>query len=218
MHSVNLQNLPNRGLLPATGAFGVCTKLKTYVALHSTNPDQEVETDLTNPLVRKLQKRNEERKAFTTPAKSTASRKRKCDATDTPTPANKSDCRQSGLSPAAKQQATAAAAAPEGDDVTQKTFSSAHLSRMQKKELQQILKAYGSAISGKKQELAERIMQAQCRRNDRVIVINQQKDEVVEHEVVPDDGGHAGRDRSMQENDQSSCPEETDEGFTRESI
>lgn len=102
--------------------------------------------------------------------------------------------------------------------MTQKTFSSAHLSRMQKKELQQILKAYGSAISGKKQELAERIMQAQCRRNDRVIVINQQKDEVVEHEVVPDDGGHAGRDRSMQENDQSSCPEETDEGFTRESI
>lgn len=242
----SLLDLPNRGVLPATGPYGVCTKLPTYIALHSTSPDQEVTTDHTNPLVRKLQqqKQKELLNATRTPGKgSGTSRKRKCATPEVKSAADKSERRMS-LPTAAKatpKRAAAAAAGAGAVDYTQKTFSSAQLSRMQKKELQQILRCYGATVSGKKQELAERVTQAQSRRKDRVIIIDEddntpapapasqgrsvaaeqegaseQEEDMTDVDDNEDDDEDA--DQPMHEAQGNSELEADDDGFTRESI
>lgn len=222
----SLLELPNRGVLPATGAFGVCTKLPTYVALHSTTPDQDITTDPTNPLVRKLQKQQAQLNSTKTPGKGSSSgRKRKCAAPEAHPSADNTERRSSVPAPAVNAHDTDRAGAV---DFTQKTFSSTQLSRMLKKELQQILKAYGATVSGKKQELAERVTQAQSRRKDRVIVISDGEDQAPaprglsataeQEREMTDADVDEDEDQPMYEAQHHSEPEANADGFTRESI
>lgn len=225
---LSLLNLPSKGVLPLTGPYGVCTDLPTYIPLHSTNPEQEFTMDDTNPLVRKLQWQKQQQKVNKTPAKgSGTSRKRKC-APEGTSPADKAEGRSSPATAANGSPAQGAAARASGCvDHTKKTYTAAQLSRMHKNPLQQILKAYGATFSGIKQDLVERITQAQSRRRDRVIVIDddgksvtpQQPSAAAEQEgdvAAADDDEDA--DQQMMEADQDSESEAEEDGFERESI
>mmetsp|Transcript_860 Transcript_860/g.2667 ORF Transcript_860/g.2667 Transcript_860/m.2667 type:complete len:231 (+) Transcript_860:241-933(+) len=178
----DLQNLPSRGCLPAKGVVGICSKLPTYIAAHSTAPAQIITTDLTSPLVRSLNRPRAELKKPKTPAKQQGggtSRKRKA-----ATPASK----QPNMAAAQKARGRAAApeapaAAPPAADNSGKehgphqTYTAAQLLKLQKKDLQDILRAYGATVTGKKGDLVARVQEVQLRRRDTVIELSEGSDD-----------------------------------------
>lgn len=144
----DLQNLPSRGFLPAEGHVAMCSGAPNYVAAHSTEPAQIVHTDPTNPLVRTLR------------LKKTAGKKRKGSPAGAPKKAAKGAAGGNGQKQARGKGSPSGAQANQAS-ASVRSYSRLELGLMSLKGLQDVLRAHGAPVSGRKAELVERIAELQ---------------------------------------------------------
>ncbi|PRW56014.1 SAP domain-containing [Chlorella sorokiniana] len=157
-----LENLPSRGTLVAVQPGAAFTAPPpAYIADHDTAPQQVVKNDQTSVLIRTLQNKK---------AKEEAKRKQTKAADKGKRPAAAAADDGEGGGRASKRPAAAAAgdgAGPSGaagssvPDPGQSSFTRLGLVQKTIKELQNVLKAWNLPVSGKKDDLIQRILDHQ---------------------------------------------------------
>ncbi|KAL4443058.1 hypothetical protein ABPG77_008549 [Micractinium sp. CCAP 211/92] len=158
-----LENLPSRGTLVAVqpgAAF--CAPPVLYIADHDTAPQQVVKNDTTSHLVRTLQNKKMKEEAKRKHSRTADKGKRPVEEADGGRPAKRpAGGGDSGAGPSSAAGSGAGGAGSGVPDAASASFTRLGLVQKTIKDLQNVLKAWNLPVSGKKDDLIQRILDHQ---------------------------------------------------------
>ncbi|EFN58792.1 hypothetical protein CHLNCDRAFT_140569 [Chlorella variabilis] len=155
-----LDNLPSRGTLVAVQPGAAFSSPPTvYIADHDTTPQQVVRNDTTNILIKTLQNKRAKEEAKRKQARAADKGKRPVEEAEGSRPAKRpAAAAGDGAGPSG-----AAGGGSSVPDPAQAGFSKLGLQMKTIKDLQNVLKAWNLTVSGKKDDLIQRILDHQQR-------------------------------------------------------